>query len=88
MLFAVDLHEDFVDVEGIAVASVLALQSAGINRSEFYAPETYRLSSDSDASFGEEVFDVAMTQIESVVKPDTIGNNIRWGAPSGNRWRL
>jgi hypothetical protein len=29
--------EDFIDVEGIAIASVLALQSAGINGTEFDA---------------------------------------------------
>ena len=28
VLFAIDLHEDFVDVEGISVASMLTLQSA------------------------------------------------------------
>jgi hypothetical protein len=38
MLLAIDLHEDFIDVEGIAIASVFALQSAGINGTEFDTP--------------------------------------------------
>jgi len=33
---AVNLYEDFINVEGIAEASVLSLQSAGINGTEFY----------------------------------------------------
>jgi hypothetical protein len=39
MLLAVDLYEDFVDEERIAVSLVLAYQPASINRSEFDAPE-------------------------------------------------
>ena len=31
MLLAVDLYEDFIDVEGVAVAPVLSLQAAGIS---------------------------------------------------------
>jgi len=37
MLLAVNFDEDFIDVEGIAIASVLPLQAAGINRSELDA---------------------------------------------------
>ena len=48
-----DFDEDFIDVEGVAVASVLTLQSACINGSELYAPETDRLSGYSDASLGQ-----------------------------------
>jgi len=29
-----------------------------------------------------------MAEIESVVEPDGVGNDIGWGAPSRNRWRL
>jgi hypothetical protein len=35
MLLAVDSHEDFIDVEGIAVTAVLAFQSSRIYRTEF-----------------------------------------------------
>ena len=40
----VDLHKGFIDVEGIAIASVLSFQAAGINGAEFDAPETDGLS--------------------------------------------
>ena len=39
MLLSVDLHEDFIEVEGIAKALVLSLQATGINGTEFYAPD-------------------------------------------------
>ena len=38
VLFSVGLHEDFIEVEGIAKALVLSLQATGINGTEFYAP--------------------------------------------------
>jgi hypothetical protein len=68
--------EDFINEESITVASVLSFQSPSVNRAEFDAPETYRLAIDCDATFSEEIFDVAVTEIESVVKPDGVGNDI------------
>ncbi len=29
-----------------------------------------------------------MAEIETVVEPDGVGNDIGWGAPGRNRWRL
>ena len=53
MLLAVDLHEDFIDVEGVAVALVLSLQSTGINRSEVDASGAYRFMGHSDTVFSQ-----------------------------------
>ena len=50
MLFSVDLHEDFIDEEGIAIASVLSLQAARIDGSELDAPESDSLATGRDAS--------------------------------------
>ena len=77
-MLAVDLHEDFVDVEGVAVATMFTLQSAGINGAEFDTPEADRFSGNSDASLSEKIFNIAVTEIESIVKPNGIGNNVRW----------
>jgi len=38
MLLAIDLHENFVDIEGIAVATMPSLQSLGIKGTELDAP--------------------------------------------------
>jgi hypothetical protein len=38
MLLAVDLYEDFIDEERIAVTAVLSFQSSSVDRSELDAP--------------------------------------------------
>ena len=53
MLLAIYLYEYFINVEGISVTTVLALQSAGINCSEFDASESDRLPTHCDATLGE-----------------------------------
>jgi hypothetical protein len=76
MMLAVDFHEDFIKEECIAVASVPSLHSSGVDSSKFDTPEADRFSVDSDASFGEQIFDVAVTEVESIIESDSIGNNI------------
>jgi hypothetical protein len=76
MLLAIDLHEDFIDVEGVAVASVLSLQAPGVNGSKFDTPESNRFTADSYASLGQEILDIPVTEIESIVEPDCVGNDI------------
>ena len=76
MLFAIDPDKDFINVEGIAEASVLSLQSSGINSSKFDTPETDRFATDGDTSLSEKIFDISMAQVEAVVDPDSIGNDI------------
>ena len=39
MLLAIDLDEDFVDVESVTVASMLSFQSSGVKSAELDAPE-------------------------------------------------
>jgi hypothetical protein len=53
VLLAVDLHEDLFDEEGVTEASVLSLQSPGIQSTELDAPEPNRFAADNDASFGQ-----------------------------------
>ena len=38
VLLAVDLYEDFIDVEGVGVSTMLPLKSAGVKSSELDAP--------------------------------------------------
>ena len=92
MLFAVYLMvrhtgEDFVDIECVAIASVLPLQSLGIFGAEFDTPQANRFAADDNSSFSQQIFDVSMTEIEPEIEPDSIANNVRWGAPSRNLWR-
>ena len=52
MLLTVDLNEDFIDIERVAVAFVFSFQSTGVYETKLDTPETNRLSADSDSSFG------------------------------------
>ena len=47
MLLAVYFDKDLINVEGVALFSVLALQSAGINGAKLDAQEVDRFSADS-----------------------------------------
>jgi len=69
ILVAINLYEDFIDVEGVTVALMLSFQMAGIFCAEFDASETDRFVRDGNASFSEQIFDISMTQIESVIDP-------------------
>jgi len=53
MLFAVDLHKDFVNEKRITETSVLSLQPPGVYSSEFNAPESDGFAANSDSSLGE-----------------------------------
>jgi hypothetical protein len=61
MLLAIDLHEDFIDVESIAVAPMPSFQAACINGTELDAPEADRFSADDDAPLCQKIFNIAMT---------------------------
>ena len=51
MLLTVDLHENFVNIEGITIASVLSLQPACINGAELDTPQADRFAADRYAPF-------------------------------------
>ncbi len=55
---------------------MLPLQSSGVNGSEFDAPEADRFAADGDTSLSQQIFNMAVTQIEAIVQPDSIGNYI------------
>jgi len=72
MQLATYLHEHCIDEQHVAVALIFSSQSPGIVRPELVAPKADCFVADSDASFRQKVFDVAVTQVESMVKPDGI----------------
>ena len=41
--------------------------------------------SNHDPAFGQQIFDISVAGIKSMVEPDGIGNDIGWGAPRRNR---
>ena len=55
---------------------MLLFQAASIDCSEFDAPQTDGFTADGDPSFSQQVFDVAVTQIEATVEPNSVRNDI------------
>ena len=70
MLLPLNLDEDFVDKESIAVTLVPAPMLIRILRAEFDTPQPDRLVTDLNTTLGHKVFDVAAAQIEAMVEPE------------------
>ncbi len=60
LLFTIDLHEDLIEVEGIAVTKVSLLESTRVFSTELETPKSNRLVANNDASFREQVFDITI----------------------------
>lgn len=76
MLFAVNLEEDLIDVEGIAIALMTSLQTPGVDSAKPDTPEAYPFSRDNNASLNQKVFDIQVAQVEAAVEPDSIADDI------------
>ena len=68
--------EDFVNIEGVAVATMLSLQASSIDCAKLDTPQADRLTSDDNAAFSQEVFDITVAEIESVIEPNSERNDI------------
>ncbi len=76
-LFSSDFHEYLVDKQRVAETSVTALKSSSILGTKLDAPEADRFATNTNSPFGQEVFDVSMTEIEPVVEPDRVNDDLR-----------
>jgi hypothetical protein len=76
MLFAVDFHKDFVNEERITVTAMPPLQSFRVESTEFDAPQSDGFVADSYTAFSQKVFDITVTEIESIVQPDSVADDI------------
>ena len=68
--------EDFINVEGITIAGMPPLQLPSVQRAKFDTPKAYSFTADGYPAFSEQIFDVTVTQVEAIVEPDGIGNDI------------
>ena len=58
-----------------ATSGGLKLEFA-MDSSEFDTPEADRLPADRDAALGEQIFDISVAEIEAIVEPDGIADDI------------
>ena len=78
MLFAANLHEHFINEEGIAVTLMLSLQAPGVFRSKLDAPKANGFIADRNSAFSQEIFDIAVAEIESIVQPYGVLDDSGW----------
>jgi hypothetical protein len=78
MLLSMDLNEHLINEESINVALVFSSKTLGIFRTKLITPLTDGCITDRDAPLRHQVFDVAVTRIESMLEPQGILNDSRW----------
>src|SRR6516225_7425125 len=65
-----------VQVPHIAEATLTPLQFSGIVGTEFLTPQPNRLIRDDDSSFGQKILDISEAQVETMVKPHAIADDL------------
>jgi hypothetical protein len=70
VLPALNLDEDFVNKETIAVTLVPAPKSPRILRAEFDTLHSDRLVADPNTTLGHKILDIAVAQIEAMIQPE------------------
>ncbi len=76
LLATLDVHEQFVQVPGVAQASLPAPEDAGVRRTEPPTPLPNRLVGNRDAPLSEENFGIAEAQTETVEEPDSVTDDL------------
>ena len=76
MLLTPDLDEPLIDVERIAATPVLSPQPPGKYRPKLDTPEPHRLVADRNTPFGQQLFDIPMAQVESMIQPDRVADDV------------
>ncbi len=75
MLLTMDPHEHLINEERVTTALMLSSQSLGIFRPEFIAPQANGLVANLNTALWQQIFEITMTEVESVVEPDDILND-------------
>jgi hypothetical protein len=56
-----------------------------INGTELDTPQADRFAANGDASFSKQIINIAVAEIEAIVEPDYVTDDIWWGAPVWKR---
>jgi hypothetical protein len=83
MLLSLDPHEHLINEERVTITLMLSSQSLGILLPKFIAPQSNCFVAHLDATAWHQIFDITMTEVESMAKPHCILNDF-----GRNRWRL
>ena len=80
MTFAADGDEHFVHVPNVAESTLSSPQSTGVFGSKFPAPGSNGFVGNGDATFSEQVLDIAKAQSKPMVQPDGMADDFVWKA--------
>src|ERR671931_203375 len=76
MLLAADVQLQLVHMPFVGRSRSAPTELVGVGRPELATPEADGLIADLDASLGEQLFDVAMAQVEPEVQPDRVADEL------------
>ena len=76
LLLAIDFYEDFIEVERIAITTMSLLEPTSVSSAKLDTPESDGFVADTNASFGEQVLDITITEVKSMVEPDRVTDDI------------
>jgi hypothetical protein len=76
LLLAIDLHEDLINVERIAVTTVSPFETTSISSAKLDTPGSDGFVADTNASFGEQILDITIAKIESMVEPNRVTDDV------------
>ena len=74
---SLDGDEDLVQVPYVSQASLSALQSTSVLRTEFDAPKSDRFIGNRDAALRQQILDISKADAESMVEPDGLAYDFR-----------
>ena len=77
-LLTLNLHEDFINMPGVAQSAPLASNRAGVFRSELETPEADGLVGDDDPPFSQQILDISKAERETMVEPDGVADDFSW----------
>lgn len=78
MLLSSNFYKHFIQIKGIAVALMFALQLSGVFGSKLDAPQSDRFVANGDAALSQKIFDIAIAEVESIVLPNGVTDDFGW----------
>ena len=77
LLPTLDLHEHFIDEKCVSISLMSTLQALDIFGAELVAPQSNRLIAYCNTAFSQQILDVSMAKVESVIEPNGVLNDFR-----------
>ena len=76
LLPAVDCDEEFVQIPGIAEATLFPLKTPGILGAEFPTPSPDGFVRNRDSAFGQKIFHIPEAKTEAMIDPHGVANDL------------